>query len=191
MLKGENNGTVGRTRNPWYSYNMPGACEYRWGVWQDYYNSSSSKSPNHLEPRMHCCCIINFSSPTTCTWAYLFYTPLYASAPMYVLATILPCITQLATFESRSSRPVTLPGCVETAQLLQLSIDCSLIELTAGVFEILLQKKKVHHTLPADSPGTVQVRPRSPPAQSGSGSKMREFGAERRFSSQVSTSKSQ
>ena len=51
------------------------------------------------------------------------------------------------------------------------------VELTADVFEIHFAKNE-YYSREAGSPGTVQARPRPPPTQSGSGSKMGEFRAE-------------
>ena len=130
------------------------------------------QSPNHFEPRTYCWCII-LSSSTICTWTSLLSSPLNASTPMYALAT-RPMNHAASNVESR---PLNCWNSVPYQ-----SRNWSNSQLT---YLIYFAKIRVQHTLPAGNPGTVQARPRPPPTQSGSGSKMREFRTEGRSSSQA------
>ena len=99
-------------------------------------------SPNHVVPRTYCCCIMIFKILTICTWTSFLSSPLYASTPMYVL--------QRAT--------LNLDRSIVGTQYRPLNWSNS--QLTS--FETF-EKKRVQHTLPAGSAGTMQAHLRPPP----------------------------
>ena len=134
---------------------MPGTHKYRRVVWQDYYNSSSSN-----------CQTTSYLERTAVVSSFLAVQP-YGPGP---LASFLPCMRVfLCIYWPRDSL---------ITQLATLNLDRSTVgtqyrplNWSNSHLTYLKQfgKKRVQHTLPAGSPGTVQARPRPPPTQSGVG----------------------
>ena len=114
-------------------------------VWRDYYNISSRDHQTTSYTSNVLLLYHYFSSPTICTWTYLLSSPLYASTPMYLLA------TRLVNHAACNVEPRPLNYCwnsVSTAQL---------VELTADVFKIILRQTSAAERQPRHGASTSEV----------------------------------
>ena len=135
-------------------------------IWQDYYynntRNSNRQTTSYLERTAHVSSFL----------AVQPYVPGLLSFLLLCMRVLLHIGQETVMNHAAcnfKSRPLNCRNSVSTAQL---------VELTTDVFETILPKKRVQHTLPVGSPGAMQARPRPPPTQSGLGSKMREFRTE-------------